>query len=87
MKNDHAAKAIAAIRGLGLLTSTAAMATMGHAEAFKSDREFAAWLGLVPGQTGCGATIRLRGISKGGGTYLTICWSMERDCLVSRVSG
>ena len=51
MKDDQAAKAIAAIPGVGLLTATATVATMGHAKAFKSGREFAAWLGLVPGQT------------------------------------
>jgi transposase len=48
MKDDRSAKAIAAIPGVGLLTATAAVATMGHAKAFKSGREFAAWLGLVP---------------------------------------
>ncbi|MBC8733434.1 IS110 family transposase [Paraburkholderia sp. UCT2] len=70
MKNDPAAKAIAAIPGVGLITATAAVATMGHAQAFKSGREFAAWLGLVPGQTGSGGTIKLQGISKRGDTYL-----------------
>ncbi|MEX3968499.1 IS110 family transposase [Paraburkholderia sp. EG286B] len=70
MKNDQAATAIAAIPGVGLLTSTAAVATMGNAVAFKSGREFAAWLGLVPGQTGSGGIVRLRGISKRGDTYL-----------------
>ncbi|CAE6754833.1 IS110 family transposase IS884 [Paraburkholderia domus] len=43
---------------------------MGHANAFKSRREFAAWLGLVPGQTGSGGKIELQGISKRGDTYL-----------------
>ena len=43
---------------------------MGNAEAFKSGREFAAWLGLVPRQTGTGGRIRLLGISKRGDTYL-----------------
>ncbi|WP_244911995.1 transposase, partial [Burkholderia aenigmatica] len=33
-------------------------------------REFAAWLGLVPGQTGSGGKIELQGISKRGDTYL-----------------
>ncbi|MDH6153644.1 MULTISPECIES: IS110 family transposase [Paraburkholderia] len=70
MKGDQAVKAIAAIPGVGLLTATAAVATMGHAKAFKSGREFAAWLGLVPGQTGSGGTIKLQGISKRGDTYL-----------------
>lgn len=70
MKDDQSAKAIAAIPGVGLLTATAAVATMGHAKAFKSGREFAAWLGLVPGQTGSGGKIELQGISKRGDTYL-----------------
>jgi len=63
MKDDQAAKAIAVIPGVGLLTATAAVATMGHAKAFKSGREFAAWLGLVPGQTGSGGKVELLGIS------------------------
>jgi transposase len=70
MKTDKAAKAIAAIPGVGLLTATAAVATMGDAKAFKSGREFAAWIGLVPRQTGTGGKTRLLGISKRGDTYL-----------------
>lgn len=70
MKQDKACKTIAEIPGVGLLTATAAVATMGDAKAFKSGREFAAWLGLVPGQTGTGGRVRLLGISKRGDTYL-----------------
>lgn len=70
MKQDEACKTIAAIPGVGLLTATAAVATMGDAKAFKSGREFAAWLGLVPAQSGTGGRVRLLGISKRGDTYL-----------------
>lgn len=70
MKQDQACKTIAEIPGVGLLTATAAVATMGSASAFKSGREFAAWLGLVPAQTGTGGRIRLLGISKRGDAYL-----------------
>jgi transposase len=70
MKDDKSAKAIALIPGVALLTATAAVATMGNAKAFKSGREFAAWLGLVPGQMGSGGKIELQGISKRGDTYL-----------------
>jgi transposase len=70
IRDDQAAKAIAGIPGVGLLTATAAVATMGHAKAFKSSREFAAWLGLVPRQTGFGGKGELLGISKRGDTYL-----------------
>jgi transposase len=70
MKQDKACKMIAEIPGVGLLTATAAVATIGDAKAFKSGREFAAWLGLVPGQVGTGGRVRLLGISKRGDTYL-----------------
>jgi transposase len=61
---------IAEIPGVGLLTATAAIATMGEANAFKSDREFCACLGLVPKQTGTGGKVLLQGISKRGDAYL-----------------
>ena len=70
LKIDKSAKAIADIPGVGLLTVTAAVATMGDAKSFKSGREFAAWLGLVPKQTGTGGKTKLLGISKRGDTYL-----------------
>ena len=70
LKADPHMQRIVQIPGVGLLTATAAIATMGEASAFKSGREFCAWLGLVPKQTGTGGKIRLGGISKRGDTYL-----------------
>jgi transposase len=69
-KDDCAVKAISEIPGVGLLTATAAVAMMGDAKAFRSGREFAAWAGLVPKQTGSGGKVKLHGISKRGDTYL-----------------
>jgi len=69
-REDPASQRIAAIPGVGLLSATAAVATMGDAKAFKSGREFAAWLGLVPRQSGTGGRVRLLGISKRGDKYL-----------------
>lgn len=70
LRQDPSSKAIEAIPGVGLLTATAAVATMGNPKAFRSGREFAAWLGLVPAQVGTGGRLRLLGISKRGDTYL-----------------
>jgi transposase len=70
LKEDPQMQRIAQIPGVGLLTATGAIATMGEASAFKSGREFCAWLGLVPKQTGSGGKVRLGGISKRGDTYL-----------------
>jgi transposase len=69
-REDSATQRIAAIPGVGLLSATAAVATMGDPKAFKSGREFAAWLGLVPRQTGTGGRVQLLGISKRGDKYL-----------------
>ena len=70
LRDDGDMKRVAAIPGVGLLTATAAIATMGDATAFKSAREFCAWLGLVPKQSGTGGKVQLLGISKRGDTYL-----------------
>jgi transposase len=69
-KEDKAVKAISEIPGVGLLTATAAVAMIGDPKAFSSGREFAAWVGLVPKQTGSGGKVNLHGISKRGDAYL-----------------
>ncbi|KVD72582.1 transposase [Burkholderia sp. ABCPW 14] len=69
-KEDEAVAAISEIPGVGLLTATAAVAMMGDPKAFSSGREFAAWAGLVPKQTGAGGKVNLHGISRRGDTYL-----------------
>ena len=69
-RNNADCRRIAEIPGVGLLTATAAVAAMGDPSAFKSGREFAAWLGLVPRHSGTGGRVRMLGISKRGDTYL-----------------
>jgi transposase len=58
------------IPGVGLLTATALIAAIGDITTFKSGRELAAWLGLVPRQHSTGGKPTLLGISKRGDTYL-----------------
>ncbi len=69
-KQQEACRKIAEIPGVGMLTATALVATMGEASSFKSGREFAAFVGLVPRQSGTGGKVKLLGISKRGDTYL-----------------
>ncbi|ABB66568.1 transposase [Escherichia coli] len=69
-RQNETCKRLLDIPGVGPLIATAAVATMGEASAFKSGREFAAYVGLVPKQTGSGGKVRLLGISKRGDTYL-----------------
>jgi transposase len=76
LKENKACRAIAAIPGVGLLTATAVIATMGDAKTFRSGREFAAWIGLVPRQTGSGGKVQLLGIRF---TVRAVCSSTRRS--------
>lgn len=70
LRETPACKRLAEIPGVGLLSATALVASMGSPAAFKDGREFAAWIGLVPRQTGTGGRVRQLGISKRGDAYL-----------------
>ncbi|MHB1201491.1 MAG: IS110 family RNA-guided transposase, partial [Polaromonas sp.] len=58
------------IPGIGPMTATALAATATDMSDFRSGRQFAAWLGLTPKQTGTGGKIRQMGISKRGDPYV-----------------
>jgi transposase len=67
---NPASKRLEAIPGFGVIVSTAVVATMTDPKAFKTGREFAAWIGLVPRQNSTGGKDRLGSISKQGDRYL-----------------
>jgi transposase len=69
-RQNPASRRAAEVPGVGLLTATAAVATIGDPKVFDSGRGFAAWLGITPGQHGSGGKQRLLGISKRGDTSL-----------------
>jgi transposase len=58
------------IPGIGPITASALVASIGDANSFKNGRQLAAWLGLVPRQHSSGGKTMLLGISKGGDGYL-----------------
>lgn len=58
------------IPGVGLITATALAASVPDPTVFKSGRQFAAYLGLVPRQNSSGGKERLGHISKMGNGYL-----------------
>lgn len=61
---------IAEIPGIGLLSAPALVATLAGARMFKSGREFAAFVGLVPRQRGTGSNIRPGPVAKRGAPHL-----------------
>ena len=58
------------IPGIGPLLASALVATVAEPKAFKSGRNLAAWIGLVPKQNSSGGKERLGGITKQGDRYL-----------------
>ncbi len=68
--NNPVSQRLATIPGIGPIIATAIAATVADPSIFRSGREFAAWLGLVPRQNSTGGKARLGGISKRGDSYL-----------------
>jgi transposase len=69
-RENEASRKLAEIPGLGPITASAIVATVGDAREFKNGRQLAAWMGLVPRQNSSGGKQNLLGISKRGDTYL-----------------
>lgn len=65
-----AAERLQQLRGVGPITATALLASVGHGEQFTNGRQMAASLGLTPKQHSSGGKDRLLGISKRGDSYL-----------------
>jgi transposase len=65
-----AARQLMQLMGVGAVTATAIVAMVGNAAEFASGRQFAAWLGLVPGQYSSGGKSRLGRITKAGDAYV-----------------
>jgi transposase len=69
-KASEPSRRLATIPGIAAVGAGAIVATVGDAAQFKSGREFAAWIGLVPRQNSSGGKQRLGAISKQGDRYL-----------------
>lgn len=69
-RTNQTSRRLETIPGIGFITATALAATVVDAKVFRSGRQFAAWLGLVPRQNSTGGKERMGGISKMGDRYL-----------------
>ncbi len=69
-RSNEESRKIADIPGIGPLTATALIASIGDATNFENGRQLSAWLGLVPRQHSSGGKQNLLGISKRGDKYL-----------------
>jgi transposase len=69
-RQGQASQRLATIPGVGLISAAAFAASIPDPSLFRSGREFAAFLGMVPRQNSSGGKDRLGGISKMGDRYL-----------------
>jgi transposase len=69
-KASDVSRRLESIPGIGVIGATAIVATVADPSAFKSGRDLAAWIGLVPRQHSTGGKEKLGGISKQGDRYL-----------------
>lgn len=69
-REDDRARQLMRLSGIGATTATALLAMIGNGHEFKCGRQFAAWLGLTPGQYNSGGKTRLGRITKAGDAYL-----------------
>lgn len=69
-RTDARAQRVQELYGVGPLTASAILASVGSAHEFDNGRQFAAWLGLVPRQFSTGGKTRLGHITRRGDPYL-----------------
>ena len=69
-RSNETSKRLDEIPGVGPALATALVASIGDPKAFRSGRDFSAWIGLVPKQHSSGGKNKLGSISKQGDRYL-----------------
>jgi transposase len=69
-RSSEASQRLESIPGIGVIGATAITATVPDPKAFRSGRDFAAWIGIVPRQDSTGGKQKLGPISKQGDRYL-----------------
>ena len=69
-RSSEASKRLDQVPGVGPVLATALVASVADPKAFRSGRDFSAWIGLVPKQNSSGGKERLGNISKRGDRYL-----------------
>jgi len=69
-RSNQVSKRLDEVPGVGPALATALVGSIADPKAFRSGRDFSAWIGLVPKQHSSGGRERLGGISKQGDRYL-----------------
>ena len=86
-KDNAISRHLATIPGIGPITASAIAATIADPAAFKSGRELAAWIGLVPKQHSSGGKQKLGRVSKQGDRYLRRLLTIGATAVMRRLPG
>jgi transposase len=86
MRDNELARRAQTRQGIGPITASALVATVGNGRDFKNGRQFAAWLGLVPCQYSTGGKTRLGHITKRGDAYLRTLFVMGARSVLQRAA-
>jgi transposase len=85
-RSSDLSRKLAMVPGIGPITASALVASIGDAKNFDGGRQVAAWLGLVPRQHSSGGKSNLLGMSKRGDTYLRTLLIHGARSVIYRVS-
>ncbi len=83
-RSSEASQRVEAIPGIGVIGATAIVATVADPTIFRSGRDFAAWIGLVPRQDSTGGKQKLGPISKQGDRYCGASRRRGDRCVAAR---
>ena len=86
-KSNAVSRRLASIPGIGPITASAIAATIVDPAAFKSGRELAAWMGLVPREHSSGGKHKLGRVSKQGDRYLRRLLTVGATAVMRRLPG
>jgi transposase len=86
-RHDETARRLATIPGIGPITASLVAATVVDISLFKTARQFAAWLGLVPRQNSTGGKTRLGRITKAGNREIRKLPVLGATSMVHRAEG
>jgi len=85
-REDRGARLAQQRQGIGPITASAIVASVGNLREFKNGRQFSAWLGLVPRQHSTGGKQRLGHITGRGDPYLRTLLVMGARSVLQRAA-
>ena len=86
-RSNAVSRRLATIPGIGPITASAITGTIADPLTFKSGRELAAWIGLVPRQHSSGGKHKMGRVSKHGDRYLRRLLTVGATAVMRRLTG